>query len=115
MNICVVAYKFGTEKEIGEHLGTYHYFIEILRRLVKKGHQVFVIAPWHSFSQKGSQQVDGVKVLRYYPPLWHKVWAYPLSRFLPWWYIKATQRMVLGFNQKQKPDPNLTSTMKLIH
>ena len=52
MKVCVVAYKFGTEIEIGEHLGTYHYFIEKLRTLVKKGHEIDVVCPWLGFFKK---------------------------------------------------------------
>ena len=104
MKILIVAYKFGTEKELGEHLGTYHYFIEIVRRLVASGHEIAVIAPWLSFSKKGSGGFDGVKVIRYYPPLWHKIWAFPFSRLLRFSYIWATQRQVLKFNKKEKPD-----------
>lgn len=104
MRVCVVAYKFGTEQEIGEHLGTYHYFIEILRRLVKAGHQVEVIAPWHSFSQKGSLELDGVKILRYRPPLLNKIWLFPLNRIIRFWYLKATQKQVLNCQRDFNPD-----------
>jgi len=104
MKICIVAYKFGTEKEIGEHLGTYHYFIEITRHLADAGHQVSVIAPWLSFTKKGSQNINGVKILRYYPILWNNVKFFPLNRVIRYWYIKATQRMVLKFDKREKPD-----------
>ncbi len=104
MKICFVAYKFGTEKEIGEHLGTYHYFIEITRYLVKAGHEVFVISPWISFFKKGSNEVDGVKILRYFPPLWNKIWLFPLNKILRFLYLKITQLMVLSFQKKYKPD-----------
>ena len=90
MNTCVVAYKFGTEKEIGEHLGTYHYFIEKMRTLVRMGHKVTVIAPWLGFFKRGSVDIDGVKVIRYYPPL------HPFR----WWYIKATQKQVLRLDKE---------------
>jgi glycosyltransferase involved in cell wall biosynthesis len=103
MKICIVAYKFGTEIEIGEHLGTYHYFIEILRELVKQGHEVYVMAPWLSFRQKGSLDVSGVKVIRYYPPLWQPTWAFPLNRLIRSWYIKATQSRVLSSIKKYRP------------
>ena len=104
MKICIIAYKFGTEKEIGEHLGTYNWFIEITRRLVRAGHDVFVIAPWVSFFKKGSREVDGVKVVRYWPPLFNKTWAFPLNRVLKCLYLKITQAMVLNFQKKNKPD-----------
>ncbi|MFA5022550.1 MAG: glycosyltransferase family 4 protein [Patescibacteria group bacterium] len=103
MKICVVAYKFGTEKEIGQHLGTYHYFIEILRQLVVAGHEVTVIAPWLSFKNKGSEDVWGIKVSRYYPPLWNKIWAWPINRLLRFWYIKATQNKVIKHVKQAQP------------
>ncbi|MBU1164151.1 glycosyltransferase family 4 protein [Patescibacteria group bacterium] len=95
MKLCVVAYKFGTEEEIGKHLGTYHYFIEILRKLVKQGHEVKVIAPWLTPFKKGSTNVDGIKVVRYYPPMVNKLWLFPLNRIIRLLYIKATQKKVL--------------------
>ncbi|NMB48168.1 glycosyltransferase family 4 protein [Candidatus Kuenenbacteria bacterium] len=104
MKILIVAYKFGTEQELGEHLGTYHYFIEIARRLVKAGHQVCVLAPWLSFSRRGSRGFDGLRVIRYFPPLWNKIWAFPLNRFLRLWYLRATAHQVLKFTKKEKPD-----------
>lgn len=104
MKICVVAYKFGTEKEIGEHLGTYHYFIELLRRLVEVGHEVSVIAPWISFFKKGSNGFSGIKILRYYPPVWNKIWAFPLNRLLNWLYLQATQKQILDCAEKHQPD-----------
>ncbi len=104
MKICIVAYKFGTEKEIGEHLGTYNYFIEITRHLVKAGHEVFVIAPWLSFLKKGSANINGVKILRYYPKLWNNIKFFPLNRVINWFYIKNTQKKVLQFDKKEKPD-----------
>ena len=94
MKICIVAYKFGTEKEIGEHLGTYNYFIEITRHLVKAGHEVFVIAPWLSFLKKGSANINVVKILRYYPKLWNNIKFFPLNRVINWFYIKNTQKKV---------------------
>ncbi|OGE99659.1 MAG: hypothetical protein A3J05_00505 [Candidatus Doudnabacteria bacterium RIFCSPLOWO2_02_FULL_48_13] len=100
MKICVVAYKFGTEKEIGEHLGTYHYFIEKMRRLVLLGHEVYVIAPWLSFSNKGSKNVDGVKVLRYYPPFFNRPKLFFINKLLRILYISATQRQVLNLDRK---------------
>lgn len=103
MKICIIAYKFGTEKEIGEHLGTYSYFIEITRRLVKAGHQVFVIAPWISFLKKGSKKIDGVKILRYYPKLWNNLKFFPLDRIITWLYIQRTKIKVLQFNKQEKP------------
>ena len=104
MKIFIVAYKFGTEQEIGEHLGTYHYFIEIARRLAKTGHQVDVIAPWISFFQKGSQEFDGIKIWRYWPGLLNKIWLFPLNRIIRRWYIKSTQVKVLKLQERQKPD-----------
>lgn len=104
MNICVVAYKFGTEKEIGEHLGTYHYFIEKMRTLVKKGVKVYVVCPWLSFSKKGSRGFDGLKISRYYPPLLNKIWCWPLNRLVRYFYIKQTQRLVLKTVEEKKID-----------
>ena len=75
MKILVVAYKFGTEQDIGKHLGTYHYFIQLLRLLVKQGHQIHVIAPWLSFTHKGSQEFDGIQIHRYYR---HTLYQYRL-------------------------------------
>lgn len=94
MKLCVVAYKFGTEKEIGEHLGTYHYFIEKMRTLVRMGHEVTVVAPHLSFFKKGSQDVDGVKIKRYWPPMLASIWAWPINKMVRWLYIKQTQRHV---------------------
>ncbi|RJR31930.1 glycosyltransferase family 1 protein [Candidatus Parcubacteria bacterium] len=96
MKFCVVAYKFGTEKEIGEHLGTYHYFIEILRRLVKAGDEVTVIAPYLTLTTKGNTGFDGIKIIRYWPPLVNKIWLFPLNRIIRYLYIKQTQRVVLA-------------------
>jgi len=104
MKILIVAYKFGTEQDLGEHLGTYHYFIEIARRLVRGGHQVCVLAPWLSFSRRGSRGFDGLRVIRYYPPLWNKIWVFPINRFLRFWYLRATAHQVLKFTKKEKPD-----------
>lgn len=104
MKICVVAYKFGTEKEIGEHLGTYHYFIEKMRRLVRQGHEVYVVAPWLSFFKKGSTDVDGVKVLRYYPPFQNRPKLSVINYWLRFWYIKATQRQVLKLDRQVRLD-----------
>lgn len=95
MRICVVAYKFGTEKEIGEHLGTYHYFIEKMRRLVRLGHVVYVVAPRLSFWRRGSVDVDGVKVLRYYPPFFNRPKLWIINKLLRLWYIRATQRKTI--------------------
>ncbi len=100
MKICVVAYKFGTEQEIGEHLGTYHYFIEKMRRLVKLGHKVYVVAPWLSFWRRGSVDVDGVKVLRYFPPSVNNPKIFPLNRLINLWYRVATQRMIRQLDAK---------------
>lgn len=95
MKICVVAYKFGTEKEIGEHLGTYHYFIEKMRRLAALGHEVTVVAPFLSFFKKGSENIDGVNIERYWPPMMASIWAWPLNRIIRFIYIKRTQGKVL--------------------
>ena len=104
MQICVVAYKFGTEAEIGEHLGSYHYFIEKMRRLVRLGHKVYVIAPWLTFARKGSTEIDGVKVLRYYPPLFNRAKLFGINQILRFWYIRATQKRVLQLNRILTPD-----------
>ena len=104
MNICVVAYKFGNEKEIGEHLGTYHYFIEKMRTLVKEGHEVIVVAPYLSFIKKGSENIDGVKVIRYFPPMMNRIWLFPLNRIIRRIYILKTQRVVLKILKTQKID-----------
>ncbi len=104
MKICIVAYKFGTEQEIGEHLGTYHYFIEIARRLVKAGHQVDVISPWISFFKKGSQEFDGIRIWRYWPPFLNKIWLFPLNRIVRRLYLKSTQAELVNFQNKQQPD-----------
>lgn len=104
MKILFVAYKFGTEREIGEHLGTYHYFIETLRRIVRLGHEVDVIAPWLSFTNKGSVDVDGVKVLRYYPPLFNRPKVLFLNQILRAWYNVATGRKVLERDHQEPLD-----------
>ena len=101
MVIAVVAYKFGTEKEIGEHLGTYHYFIEKMRQLVRRGHKVVVIAPWLSFFRKGSEDVDGVAVVRYYPPLLNKPKTFWLNKLFRFWYIKSTQAQILKLDREK--------------
>ena len=104
MNICVVAYKFGNEKEIGEHLGTYHYFIEKMRTLVRDGHEVAVIAPYLSFTKKGSENIDGVKVIRYFPPMMNAIWLFPVNRIIRRIYILQTQRAVLKILKTKKID-----------
>lgn len=104
MKIAIVAYKFGTEQEIGEHLGTYHYFIETLRRMVRAGHKVTVIAPWLSFFQKGSTDVNGVKVIRYYPPLFNRPKLGIINSILRSWYISVTGKRVLELDRREKPD-----------
>lgn len=100
MRILVVAYKFGTEEEIGTHLGTYHYFIEKMRRLVKQGHEVYVLCPWLTFFRRGSEDVGGVKVVRHWPPLLNRAWLGPVNRFLRSWYIRQTQKMTLRLNRR---------------
>ena len=104
MKIGIVAYKFGTEKEIGEHLGTYHYFIETLRQMVKLGHEVYVIAPWLSFFKVGSTNMDGVRVLRYYPPLFNRPKLGIINTILQNWYIRTTNKKVLELDSKLKLD-----------
>ena len=104
MKICVVAYKFGNEKEIGEHLGFYHYFIEKMRCLVRKGHEVCVVCPYLSFIEKGSIDVSGVKVVRYWPPMLNILWLFPINRLMRWVYLKQTQRHVLKTVKSIKPD-----------
>lgn len=104
MKIGIVAYKFGTEKEIGEHLGTYHYFIETLRRMIRLGHEVYVVAPWLSFLRRGSTDVDGVRVLRYYPPLFNRPKVFGLNQIMRVWYIAATGRKVLELDHQEPLD-----------
>jgi len=104
MKIMVVAYKFGSEEEIGRHLGTYHYFIEMTRRLKQNGHEVMVVAPWLSFWKKGSMGVDGVKIFRYYPPLWNSGKWFFLSRPLRLWYMIATKWVVLHLDGRESWD-----------
>ncbi|HPA25365.1 MAG TPA: glycosyltransferase family 4 protein [bacterium] len=104
MKICIIAYKFGTEKEIGEHLGTYHWFIEFTRRLVKEGHEVVVVAPWISLFKKGSLEVNGVKIIRYWPKFWYRFLAFPINKIWRAIYIYATKKNVLKISQKIKPD-----------
>lgn len=104
MNILVCAYKFGTEKEIGEHLGTYHYFIEKMRRLVKMGHSITVLCPYLSFTHKGSEDVSGVRVVRYLPTLVNIFWLWPLTRLVRWLYIYQTQKKALEELSKKKYD-----------
>lgn len=104
MKICIVAYKFGTEKEIGEHLGTYHWFIEFTRRLAKAEHEVFVVAPWLGFFKKGSTLIDGVKVLRYYPTFWYRTLIFPFNKIWRLFYLLATKNKVLKEVNKRKPE-----------
>ncbi len=104
MKLLVVAYKFGTEEELGRHLGTYHYFVEMMRRLAASGHEVLVAAPWLSFFKKGSTQVGGVKVCRYYPPLWNSRKLFFLARPLRFLYFWATKKIVLKLDKTVKYD-----------
>lgn len=104
MTICFVAYKFGTEQELGEHLGTYHYFIETLRRMSRLGHEIYVIAPWLTFAKKGSENVDGIKVLRYYPPLFNKPKLLGINRVFRAWYIAKTGKKVLALDKQLSLD-----------
>lgn len=101
MKICVVAYKFGTEKEIGEHLGTYHYFIEKMRALAARGVEVHVVCPWLGFWKKGGNKVDGVQVVRYWPPMLALAWCWPVNRLVRWLYVKRTQKAVLDLTRGQ--------------
>ena len=96
MNIVVTAYKFGTEEEIGAHLGTYHYFIEKMRRVAARGHRVVVVAPWLRLTHRGSKAVDGIELRRYWPPMLPQWWLWPLNRIIRWLYTKQTQRQVLS-------------------
>lgn len=104
MRILVVAYKFGTEQEIGEHLGTYHYFIETLRRMVAQGHEVTVAAPWLSFARRGSVNVDGIQIRRCYPPLFNRPKSLLLNWILRAFYIMAASRQVLDLDRKEQWD-----------
>lgn len=104
MRILIAAYKFGTEKEIGEHLGTYHYFIEKMRRVASRGHEVHVACPWLTFTKRGSTKFDGLAIHRYWPPLLNAVWAWPLNRLMRRWYMRQTQRKVLHLAKKLKCD-----------
>ncbi|MDP2933873.1 MAG: glycosyltransferase family 4 protein, partial [bacterium] len=98
---CIVAYKFGTEKEIGEHLGTYHYFIEKMRALVARGAEVHVVCPWLGFWKRGSSKVDGIHVVRYWPPMLSTAWFWPVNRIVRWLYVKRTQKAVLDLTLGQ--------------
>ncbi|MAF13918.1 MAG: hypothetical protein CMI53_03425 [Parcubacteria group bacterium] len=104
MKICVVAYKFGTEKELGEHLGTYHYFIEKMRKLVKQGHQVYVVCPWLSLTKRGSKEVDGVKIIRFWPLMVNKIWLWPINKIIRRLYIKQTQKVTLKVVKQNSVD-----------
>lgn len=104
MKICVVAYKFGTEKEIGEHLGTYHYFIEKMRALVSRGAEVYVVCPWLGFWKKGGLEVDGIKLVRYWPPMLNAARFWPINRLIRWAYVKRTQKAVLNLTRGQNFD-----------
>ncbi len=104
MKILVAAYKFGTEREMGEHLGTYHYFIEMMRRLQYLGNEIVVVAPWLTFWKCGSREIDGVKIFRYYPPLWNSAKWFFLSRPLRSFYLWATQRIVLRLDRQRQWD-----------
>ena len=104
MYICVVAYKFGTEDEIGSHLGTYHYFIEKMRRVAGQGHQVTVICPWLKFWRRGSTQVGDVRIDRYWPPLIPHWWLWPLNRLVRKLYSIQTQRVLSRVVARHTPD-----------
>jgi len=104
MKILIIAYKFGTEKEIGEHLGTYHWFIEFCRRLVKSGHEVQVLAPNLSFLKKGSINIDGVKVIRYFPTFWYRTLAWPINKIWRSFYISRTKNIAKKIIRKENPD-----------
>ncbi len=104
MHICVVAYKFGTEDEIGSHLGTYHYFIEKMRRVAGKGHQVIVVCPWLKVWHRGSVRVGDVQIYRYWPPMIPQWWLWPLNRLVRKLYIIQTQRALSRVVARYTPD-----------
>jgi glycosyltransferase involved in cell wall biosynthesis len=54
-----------------------------------------VVCPWLSLANKGSLEVDGVKVVRYWPPMTNSLWIWPFNRLFRFFYIKQTQRSVL--------------------
>lgn len=104
MNLLVVAYKFGTEDEIGRHLGTYSYFLEMLKILARQGNRVSVIAPWISPWRKGSLAVDGVEIIRYYAPLISSNIFFPLNKAARSFYIWRTGRLVQKYDLGQNFD-----------
>lgn len=104
MKICVVTYKFGTEQEIGEHFGTYHYFIEKMRMLAREGHEVYVVCPYLSFYQRGSSAVEGVRVMRSWPPLLNFIWLWPFNRIVCALYQWQTQRTVRALLRRRRVD-----------
>ena len=108
MKILIIAYKFGTEKEIGEHLGTYHWFIEFCRRLVQAGHEVQVLAPNLKLFKKGNTNVDGVKIIRYFPTFWYRTLAWPFNKISRSFYISRTKSVAEKIIKKYKPDTVLT-------
>jgi len=104
MKICVVAYKFGLPEEIGEHLGIYRYFLKELETLTQKGVAVFVVAPWLSWTKKGTSQIGQIKIYRTWPKLISLWWFFPFNRFLRFLYIWQTQRKILWLTKKEKID-----------
>ena len=104
MKICIIAYKFGTESEIGEHLGTYHWFIEFCRRLVKAGYEVQVLAPNLNFKNKGSLKIDGVKIVRYFPTFWYRTLAWPINKIWRVFYISRTKNIAQKLIKNYQPD-----------
>jgi glycosyltransferase involved in cell wall biosynthesis len=85
-------------------LGTYHYFIEKMRRAVRLGHRIFVVCPWLTFGHKGSSEVDGVEVVRTWPPMLNVVWAWPFNRIVRRWYQWQTQRAVRALVRRARID-----------
>jgi len=103
MKICVVTYRFGTKKEMGQHLGTYYWLIKKMKTLIEKGQKIYVVCPWLSFTKRGSKNVDGIEIIRYWPPLMPDIIRlWPWNRIVRWLYIKQTQKNVLQTIKEKK-------------
>lgn len=99
MKVLTVAYKFGTVEEIGKNLGSYDYFLTQLIELNKNGVEITVLAPWVKWFKPGSTNIEGVKIIRYWPKLATKSWRNLLSyklinKFYIWRTGQLTEKYV---------------------
>lgn len=105
MKILAVLYKFGTMEEIGKNLGSYDYILNQLIEINKKGVEIIVLAPWVKWRARGSSNIEGIKIIRYWPKLaarsWRNLLFYKLiNRF----YIWQTGRLAVKYAEKFRAD-----------